>query len=519
MRLGRLGTRRTARGMTMVELVISLAIMAVIFAGIWHGVRIYTDYQKGKRIASAMKPYYQALIDYTRTYRTNLTTSVAVTGVANAYAPTIAELQTLNLLHTAYNGTVPEVSGSPAMALTLIPTGCVGAACDIGMRVTYPAAVMSGNFPAYRALTYAVQEFGADAGFSTNDTPGTISAVGWSQANPLGSVAGVFGTYITYSASGYAQYLVVGDLRDPMFVNNVTVGGTITAVQSVGSGTATGVTGTCQLAQLMNSAGAGQLVARASDCVARVFANGSDGSVETRSATGAARVRLGGDGTLTSYSSTGSTSAGISYTGTVSTVFGDELRNTSNTGGVTSSGSVWGTTATFSGPSTLGGGATITGTVTLVTTQTAGAACTAAGQFARQTDGQLLACISNVWRVQGLARSTEGSACTDGLALDSTDTTKTLVCRNSVYVSLNSALGRIAWLDNLSVVNGTVVSAPSCGTGSTAVIQVVPSQFQTPMAGGTVRYSYSGSGPWTISITGSSGAEGIAWRGCQYSVL
>lgn len=518
---GRRGkSRRSSAGFTLIELIISLTVLSVVFASVIYAVEIYRDYTKGKAIATGFKPYHQAMLDYTHKYRVPLTTTGTVPGVANAFAPTVAELKALDILGAAYTGAVAEVSGSPAFALTLIPSGCTGAACDIGMAATYPGAVMSGNFPAFRALNFAAREFGNDAGYSTNSTPSTISSLNWSRANPLGSVQGVFGTYVTYSASGLAQYLVVSDTRDPNFINNVTVGGNVYVTNSIGSGTGTSGGGTsCQLAELMNSGGVGQIVARTSNCVARVFADGGTGNVETRSATGAPSVRLGGDGSITSYSSAGSTSAGIRYTGTVSAMFADNIQNNLNTGGITATGSVYGTTATFSGPTTMSNGASVTGTVTFVTNRVAGTACSAAGQFSRQADGQLLACISNVWRVQGLTRAAEGSVCVDGIALDSTTATSTLFCRNGVYLSLNSALGRNAWMDSMTVVHGSVVPAPACDTGSTPLIRLVPSQFQTPIGGGTVRYSFAGTGPWTISITGAGGAEAIAWRGCQYSVL
>lgn len=498
---------RSSRGVTLIEMIIALAVIAVVFVGIAQGVEIYRDYLKGKDIATAFKPYYQAALDYTHAYRKPLTGTGTMPAVADPYRPTIAELKTLGILGSAYTGSLPSVTGSPTVELTLIPSGCSGTACDIGIAVTFPAAVKSGSFPAYRALTFAAREFGSDAGFSTYSTPGTITSVNWSRTNPLGSVEGVFGTYVTYSASGLAQYLVVSDTRDPNFINNVTVGGNVIVTGNVGSGSGSSGGTTCQLSELMNSGGVGQVAARAADCVTRVFVDGGTGSVQTRTATGGASVTLGGDGSITSYTSTGSTGAGVSYSGTVSTVFGDNIQNSTNTGGINSSGKVYGTDAAFSGIVSISG------------TQTAGSACTSAGQFSRQTDGQLLECVSSVWRLAGLVRSTEGSACTDGLALDSTTASTTLFCRGGVYVSLNSALGRIAWLDSQSVVDGSTVAAPTCGTGATAILQVVPSQFQTPVAGGAVRYSYTGSGPWTISISGASGAEAIAWRGCQYTSL
>lgn len=524
--------RITQRGLSLIEILVSVAIVAIMLGSIYEGVAIYNDYTKGKAVASSIKPYHQAAIDYAHRYRIPLTaaTGPSVTGVATALTPTVAELLSLGVLAAGYNGRVADVPGSPTISLTLIPTACTGTACDIGIAVTYPAPVVSVRNTGYRALSYAVREFGSEAGFSTPDLPGTISSIGWSRANPLGAVGGVFGTYITYTATGLAQFLTVNDVRNPNFINNVTIGGdtliggTLTVVNSIGSGTGTGTTGGCQLAQLANAGGAGQILARASDCVVRVFADGGTGVVETRTATGSPSVRIGGDGSLYTYSTTGRNAAGITYTASISTVYADNLRNTSGTGGINVDGGVFGTSATFSsltvaGPSNLQGGTTLGGTTTLTQIEVAGQPCSVAGIFARQTDGQLLACVANVWRLSGLTRTTIGAPCIDGIALDIASATRTLICRNNVYISLNPALGRIALSDYQTVIDGTVVSPLPCEVGSIPIIEIVPSSFQTAAGGGTVRYSGPGVGPWTISITGVGGGEAVVARGCQYLVL
>ncbi len=508
-------------GLGLLELMITLAVLTVVLTGIYSGVLEYGHYAKGKRIATSMAPYHQAAVDYTQRFRVPLTgqggpAAGTVTGVVDAFGPTISELRALNLLGATYLGSVAEVAGTPTVQLTLIPTGCVGTACDIGISVVYPAAITSPKNTHYRALDYAVGEFGAAGGYSLPDSPATITGANWAVPNPRGAVAGVFGTYRTYSASGLAQFLTVSDTRDANFLSAQTMHGTlsvdqtITSVQSVGAGTGTGGAGGCSLAELASQGGAGRIFARASDCVARVFVDGGSGTIETRTSTGDRSVRVGSDGALTSFSSTGIAKAGITYTGVISTIYADNLRNTDGTAGVRADGSVYGTTAGFTGTTTVGG-------LALSVNQVAGGACTA-GNFARDVNGRWLECVGNLWRLTGLGSAAIGAACSEGpFAINSGNANDSLICRGGVYVSLNTAIGLVSIIDSIAVVNGSVVAAPTCAAGTTAGLMTDLTRIQTPAGGGATRISYSGSGPWTISITGAGGEEAEVWRVCRYS--
>lgn len=508
-------------GLGLIELMISMAVLALVMTGVYSGVQEYGHYTKGKRIASSMGPYHQAAVDYVHRFRVPLTgqggpAAGTVTGVVDAFGPTIAELRTLNILGATYLGSVAEVAGTPTVHLTLIPTGCVGTACDIGISVVYPAGLASPKNTHFRALDYAISEFGAAAGYSLPDTPGTISGSNWTSPNPRGAVAGVFGTYRTYTASGLAQFLTVSDVRDANFLSAQTMHGTlsvdqtISSVQSVGAGTGTGAGGACSLAELASQGGAGRILARASDCVARVFLDGGNGTVETRTSTGDAAVRIGGDGALTSFSSTGVAKAGITYTGVVSTIYADNLRNSDGTAGLRADGSVYGASAAFASTTTVGGLA-VTGA------QTAGAACTT-GNFGRDGNGRWLECVGNIWRLTGMPTAAVGAACSEGpFAVNASNASDSLVCRAGVYVSLNTALGLVAIVDSVAVVNGSVVAAPTCAAGSTAGLMTDMTRIQTPAGGGATRITYSGTGPWTISITGAGGEEAEVWRVCRYA--
>ncbi len=516
-----LPSRAYQAGVGLIELMITLALLAVVTVGVMQGVQEYGHYAKGKRIATSMVPYHQAAVDYVHRFRVPLTgqggpAAGTVTGVVNAFGPSIAELRALNILGATYLGVVAEVEGTPTVHITLIPTGCSGTACDIGISVVYPAALAGPKNTHYRALDYAVGEFGAAAGYSLPDTPGSISGANWTVPNPRGAVTAVFGTYRTYSASGLAQFLTVSDTRDANFLSAQTMHGTlsvdqtITSVQSVGAGTGTSGVGTCSLAELASQGGAGRILARASDCVARVFADAGTGSVETRTSTGDTAVRIGGDGSLTSYSSTGVAKAGITYTGVVSTIYADNLRNASDTAGLRSDGSVYGASAVFNSTATVGG-------LVVSGTQTSGAVC-ATGAFGRDSNGRWLECVGNIWRLTGMPTASLGAACSEGpFAVNSANANDSLVCRAGVYVSLNTALGLVAIVDSMAVVNGTVVPAPTCASGSSPGLMTDLTRIQTPSGGGATRISYSGSGPWTISITGAGGEEAEVWRVCRYA--
>jgi hypothetical protein len=215
-------------------------------------------------------------------------------------------------------------------------------------------------------------------------------------------------------------------------------------------------------------------------------------------------------GLLTSFSSTGIAKAGITYTGVISTIYADNLRNTDGTAGVRADGSVYGATAGFTGTTTVGG-------LALSVNQVAGGACTA-GNFARDVNGRWLECVGNLWRLTGLGSAAIGSACSEGpFAINSGNANDSLICRGGVYVSLNTAIGLVSIIDSIAVVNGSVVAAPTCAAGTTAGLMTDLTRIQTPAGGGATRISYSGSGPWTISITGAGGEEAEVWRVCRYS--
>ncbi len=481
--------QRAQRGFTLVSVLLGSLIVAVILGSIIYPLlRDMALADRGKALSTAVAPFHGALFAYSLAHRVSLTNNGTIAGVVTAQAPTCTELRALMPALLDYKCSIPEGGGTPVFTVTPIPTGCTGTACDLAYTVT-PLPI-GRDVDGSAIVQAAVDHFGSEAGQSLVGFGAVIRGRTWSRPNPNGDAPRTFGTYATVGTSMFSQFVTINDIRNPNFLGNVTIAqqlsvtGTITSVTGVGSGDAT-----CNYTELTST---GRIFARSAACIDRVVADGNTGTIETRSASGSVTTRIG---------------EGVYV-----------FNNTINTAGINPDGGVFGTSATFAGLANLQGGATISGAATLATVEVAGAACQV-GQVGRQADGMLLACVGNIWRIVGLSRVARGDPCVDGVALDQAAPTNTLFCRGGVYVSLNSALGRIAWLDSLVVLDGSVVPAPACETGSAPVVQVVPSQFQSPAAGGTARYAANGSGPWTISITGAGAGEAIAWRGCQYAIL
>lgn len=466
-------------GFSLPLLLIGGAITIIVLTTIYEVVRLGRLAERGRTLAGAVTPFHNALVAYTLAKRDALiaTPTGPVAGVASPLAPTCAELKALMPSLLDYSCTLPERAGTPLFSVTKIPTGCAAAACDLALTVTTGAAVGS-DADASEIVQKAVNHFGAEGGQSLVGYPGTIRGTGWERTNPLGNVARVFGTYSTYGASTLSNFVTLYDTRNPNFLGDVSVAGSITSATSVSVGNST-----CKFTELTI---AGRVIARSPTCVERVLADGAAGTVETKSATGATTVQIGER--IAMFNSSGTDKAGFRYTAVASSeVYADSL-----------------TTGT----------ATVDNLAVSVN-QTVGAACTA-NTFGRSSDGRWLECFGGVWRYSGIHQANVGDACVGGFAQDISTSTRPLICRNNVYVNLNEALGLAAIIDSMVVIDGTVVPAPTCAAGTTADLILPISKTETPAGGGTFRIDKTGSGPWTISITGSGGGEAIAWRVCKY---
>lgn len=482
--------RRRQSGFTALELLLGAVIATVITTGIVLFLKDLSLKDRGKTLSRAMQPYHNALVAYALAQRDALVADPpgTVAGVASAQEPTCSELRALMPALLQYDCTLPEGAGTPHFQIRTLPAYCTGINCDLSIAVTGESSVGgSDEMEGAIILQAAVDDFGAEAGQSLNNTSSPtegglrIRGTGWWRPNPFGNQERTFGTWATYGASTLSKFITLYDTRDPNFMGNVTLhqsltvmnsitAGTVTAANSVGTGDST-----CSYAELTGD----KVKAKSSTCVDRVVAEGSSGSIETRTDAGATSVRI--NDRISVFNSSGTDAAGVRFSASASELYADQLR--------------------------------------IEQAQTVGTACPA-NTFSRDSAGKWMQCVGGIWQYPGLSTANVGDTCTAAFAIDATTATSPLICRNNVYVNLNQALGLVAIIDSLVVYDGTVVPVPSCATGTTPVLITSLTRFQTPSAGGTARFTYTGSGPWTMSISNSGGAaggEGVVWRACQYA--
>ncbi|MEZ0606187.1 hypothetical protein ACAX43_29280 [Paraburkholderia sp. IW21] len=145
---------------------------------------------------------------YLAKYYSNLVDGTPIAGVANAYAPTMTELQNLNVIPAEY--TTTSAYGTPyVISLAKTPAGCVAPSCDVNGLVYIAGAITDPSTDKPLTLDDGAAAIGGDGGYSDLLTPDTITGIsaGWSQANPMGNVAGILAMRVGYGSSGWAAYV------------------------------------------------------------------------------------------------------------------------------------------------------------------------------------------------------------------------------------------------------------------------------------------------------------------------
>jgi hypothetical protein len=222
-------------GISMVEMLIIVVLAGVLWASFAMSVSYDAKVRRGDLIATSVQPYFEGIRDYARKNRIALQTGAPIVGVANPLQPAVAELQALNHLSTRYPATLNVAGGNPVFRVERLPVGCLGLTCDLGYLFATSTPVLGkGGTVAEGVLSYAASKIGASAGYTDFAVPGTLTgAGGWTVANPNGAVAGILGIYQTYSASGDANFLTIGDARDPGFTGGATISGGTTSVSTL----------------------------------------------------------------------------------------------------------------------------------------------------------------------------------------------------------------------------------------------------------------------------------------------
>jgi hypothetical protein len=386
-----------------------------------------------------------------------------------------------NLIDMAYlpAGTADTTSlggGTYRARLQLVPAGCAPAQCQVvGITYVDRPLTRSGDIELSNiATTAAVTALGGDGLQSTNITPANLIAMaGDVVPNPVaGTPAGIVATKVGYGSGNFGRFLVVGDTRDPQFMNNVSAVGRVTsetgvAVRPIGVA--------CNLGEILIS---GEILSRAANCARTVWMDGANRQIGAADAAGTTRMLVDGtNGTLTMNGAGGAAEAGFTTNGALSTVFADSL--------------------------------------VINSTAAVGAACPIAnaavwGVFG--TEPILLKCTAGVWVSAGGVVSTPGAVCPAEGYPARTVAGISLICRDGLYRTLADMVGRTG-LHTLNLyAQGDVVPNPVCDASSFPSIIVLGVTNACVVGGGACANNTGAfigtvaAGTRVVSISGSDGS-------------
>lgn len=216
---------RSQGGWFLVELALVMVLLAIAASA---DVVRKADEQaaiRAKAIASGLEVARNAGNDYLASYYGDInkfgstgatfSSSTGPIAVSNPLRPSIAELRQLGQLPAGYTGRSLIPGGDYQFFITPNPSGCVvpstpGTMCNLEGMVCINAPLRNRNKIDYIRLGTAMKRLGADGGYSSAGTPGTISGLGakWTAPNPVsGTPAGLLCSRFGYSSSTFAQYL------------------------------------------------------------------------------------------------------------------------------------------------------------------------------------------------------------------------------------------------------------------------------------------------------------------------
>lgn len=477
--------KRPSRGFTLIEVSIAIAVSMMLAAALLWPQVVRVRHQKAVAQGTQLATLSNIVATFmTRNYG-NLVAGTAVAGVANPYAPTIAELQNWGLPANFLASN--QYGGGYAVQITKLPAGCTPPDCDLTSLVYLTTPItnpLTGRIDG-SSLGEAVEAMGdiaaKDAGWSTIATPSMITGQGgmWSVSNPL-NVPGILGMRAGYGSSGMAQFMrrdgtlpATGaqdmggqDVNNVRTLNSATIansgnasfGGTLAvAGQTTTNGINNNGAVNTTTANVTNALTAGSATVNGPATVNGQLTAGNTTINGTATVNGPANVTgalgVGGAATLAS----------------TLTVSGNTVTNgLNNNGKLTNTGDVE------------------TGRLYLTTVVTAGGSCAGyTGYQAATSTGQIASCVNGVWAAY--TQAPPPSPC------------------NSTTVSWQGCTGTVPYTQSgttagVTVTSGTGSATYSCNNGSWAFL----SGSCTPPPAGCPLQTVSWSG--SASCSGSSSA-------------
>jgi len=444
------------------------------------------------------------------------------------WQPTIAQLVGMSYLPGGWTTTQSALNAAPyTISFTRVPAGCVVAACNIEGHVVLEGPIRSGPEASDGAVIGPIlARLGADSGVSLPMSPDRISGFGgtWTLPNPVaGTPAGVVAVRVGTASSAFAQFVRIGDHRDPDLAGNLTVAGN--TLFGDGSSTTSefksAVLVDAQSVQVRDGSG-GACVSLRPTGVVDIACDGvlnavtgsfkdAAGHVSTVAPTGI--VTPGSVSADDGLRTPGVLAFGTSDPTALIVQAGDLL--VKNAGGtallrVGTDGDV------TSGKDLVAGGDVQARRLVLTSTVAEGDTCGGA-QVAMMTTGGLATCQGGQFQATSRYASL-GSACpTPGQPATDSRTGDFLVCRAGFFVSVTAMLSPRVYMASYTVKHGDFIAvatalpngcpATASPTPAQATLYLLPqSDVETP--GNPVLNrdaAWTGSG-WTISLTDGNGA-------------
>lgn len=470
-------------------------MVAVVIAITLAGFKLYPMYVEARMTKAAaqgkqLATWSNSVATYSTIFYNNLVNGTSIAGVADIYAPTVAELRALGLISATFSA-ANMYNGNYGAKITKTPIGCVAPNCDIEnlAYLTNPITnTMNGRLDV-PVLGKAAQTLGEDAGYSDLSTPGTVMGPDgkWSVVNPVGNVAGILVMRSGYNSSAMGQFMRRDGALPATGAQNM--GGQ--DVNNVNSLRSTSITNT-----------GNATVGGALGVTGQTTTNGitNNGALQTGNTTINGTAAITGAATV---------AGNLAVTGT------STLRGVTNTGNIANTGNIT-NTGTIASTGNIRTDADVeTGRLYLKTVVANGASCAGfTGYQAATAAGSIASCINGTWQTPA-ANIPPPSPC------------------NATTVSFMGCTGSVPYTQHAQTANVTVTSGSgsavySCNNGSWSF----QSGNCTPPPAGcsatTVYWSGSascnaynssmshGSGRWLNSTNSNSGS---VYASCNNGVI
>lgn len=449
----------------------------------------------------------------------------ACEAVGQARAPTLDNLRAMALGITPSSnfGSYKTLSAATYItAIRRVPVNCEtvpdpisgalnGSTCNITGLVCMDRPVQPYGAPVGITDDFGIGamlgKIGADSGTSMPDDPAIITGANdaWSAPNPFaGNPIGIVCVRFGFGSASMRNFLRVNDARNPNFQNDVTVGGNIFSRNgTVGAGTGTAAGVDCRLGEILNS---GAFWSRSATCIRRALVDGAAGEISVADAAGVTRAAILSTGDVVVSDAAGTANGGIFNDGAGnSQVRGTSIQTNAASAGLRANGE------------------SFANSIVINSSAVVGAACptnNATVWGAGANNLRLLKCVANIWLTTGTTVGAVGGACPVNDEIGETSTKTSIICVGGFWQTTTSRIGRWAMSSTEFTGHGTVVTKPTCGSGSTPKMIEVPKLINATYV--LQNFDLTDNGPsWTVSMTGSNAGD-IAWGtaiaqvGCWY---